>query len=120
MRGRQLNSARERGQAGSKAKKGPHKSTNGSVLLIFHPCHFADISRIHCCCQICFFLFHGATFCNCRVLVAHQGVHVLYTGDYSMEADRHLMAAEMPSTSPDVLIVESTYGVQVLFALARV
>lgn len=42
-----------------------------------------------------------------------QGVHVLYTGDYSMEADRHLMAAEMPSTSPDVLIVESTYGTQV-------
>lgn len=42
-----------------------------------------------------------------------QGVHVLYTGDYSMEDDRHLMAAEMPSTSPDVLIVESTYGVQV-------
>lgn len=41
-----------------------------------------------------------------------QGVHVLYTGDYSMEDDRHLMAAEMPSTSPDVLIVEATYGVQ--------
>ncbi len=37
---------------------------------------------------------------------------MLYTGDYSMEDDRHLMAAEMPSTSPDVLIVESTYGVQ--------
>lgn len=44
---------------------------------------------------------------------------MLYTGDYSMEADRHLMAAEMPSTSPDVLIVESTYGVQVLVAFAR-
>lgn len=39
---------------------------------------------------------------------------MLYTGDYSMEADRHLMAAEMPSTSPDVLIVEATYGVQVI------
>lgn len=37
----------------------------------------------------------------------------MYTGDYSMEDDRHLMAAEMPSTSPDVLIVEATYGVQV-------
>ena len=37
---------------------------------------------------------------------------MLYTGDYSMEDDRHLMAAEMPSTSPDVLIVEATYGVQ--------
>ncbi len=59
---------------------------------------------------------------------------VLYTGDYSMEDDRHLMAAELPfilqqqqqqqpttmtsnnnlaQTSTDVLICESTYGVQV-------
>jgi cleavage and polyadenylation specificity factor subunit 3 len=43
------------------------------------------------------------------------GRSVLYTGDYSMEEDRHLMAAELPRyhVSPDVLIVESTYGVQV-------
>eukprot|EP00903_Cladosiphon_okamuranus_P022320 g20526.t1 len=46
-------------------------------------------------------------------MIEIAGVFVLYTGDYSMEADRHLMAAEMPSTSPDVLIVEATYGVQV-------
>jgi len=43
------------------------------------------------------------------------GRSVLYTGDYSMEEDRHLMAAELPKyhASPDVLIVEATYGVQV-------
>jgi len=43
------------------------------------------------------------------------GRSVLYTGDYSMEEDRHLMAAELPQyqASPDVLICESTYGVQV-------
>ena len=41
------------------------------------------------------------------------GRSLLYTGDYSMEDDRHLMAAEVPETSPDLLIVESTYGVQV-------
>lgn len=42
------------------------------------------------------------------------GRTILYTGDYSMEEDRHLMAAEIPHTlDPDVLIVESTYGVQV-------
>jgi len=41
------------------------------------------------------------------------GRSVLYTGDYSMEEDRHLMAAELPNVKPDVLIVESTYGVQV-------
>lgn len=41
------------------------------------------------------------------------GRSILYTGDYSMEDDRHLMAAEIPSQKPDLLIVESTYGVQV-------
>jgi cleavage and polyadenylation specificity factor subunit 3 len=41
------------------------------------------------------------------------GRTILYTGDYSMEDDRHLMAAELPGKKPDVLIVESTYGVQV-------
>ena len=40
-------------------------------------------------------------------------VKVLYTGDYSRYPDRHLMGAELPPVSPDVLIVESTYGIQV-------
>lgn len=41
------------------------------------------------------------------------GVKVLYTGDYSREEDRHLMAAERPpGLVPDVMICESTYGVQ--------
>ena len=39
------------------------------------------------------------------------GVNVLYTGDYSLEDDRHLMAASIPKTKKtDVLIVESTFG----------
>ncbi|KAI5073207.1 hypothetical protein GOP47_0011220 [Adiantum capillus-veneris] len=46
-------------------------------------------------------------------MVDIAGVRVLYTGDYSREEDRHLRAAEMPQFSPDVCIVESTYGVQV-------
>ena len=40
------------------------------------------------------------------------GVRVLYTGDYSREEDRHLRAAEIPQFSPDICIIESTYGVQ--------
>lgn len=40
------------------------------------------------------------------------GARVLYTGDYSREEDRHLPAAETPPFSPDVCIVESTYGVR--------
>ena len=39
------------------------------------------------------------------------GLRVLYTGDYSRKADRHLPGAETPPTPPHVLIVESTYGV---------
>jgi len=46
-------------------------------------------------------------------LISIGGRTILYTGDYSMEDDRHLTAAEIPSVKPDVLIVESTYGVQV-------
>jgi cleavage and polyadenylation specificity factor subunit 3 len=49
----------------------------------------------------------------CMYWLEIGGRSVLYTGDYSMEDDRHLMAAELPSKKPDVLIVESTYGVQV-------
>jgi len=51
----------------------------------------------------------------CMYHIDIGGRTVLYTGDYSMEDDRHLMAAELPTgnTSPDVLIVESTYGVQI-------
>ncbi|KAJ3041824.1 Cleavage and polyadenylation specificity factor subunit 3 [Rhizophlyctis rosea] len=46
-------------------------------------------------------------------LVEIAGVRVLYTGDYSREEDRHLMAAEKPqNVVPEVLICESTYGVQ--------
>lgn len=39
------------------------------------------------------------------------GLRVLYTGDYSRKADRHLPAAVTPPQPPHVLIVESTYGV---------
>lgn len=45
-------------------------------------------------------------------MIEIAGVRVLYTGDYSREEDRHLKAAEVPPFRPDVLIVESTYGVQ--------
>lgn len=45
-------------------------------------------------------------------LIDIAGLKVLYTGDYSREEDRHLVRAQVPSIRPDVLIVESTYGVQ--------
>mmetsp|Transcript_13034 Transcript_13034/g.45844 ORF Transcript_13034/g.45844 Transcript_13034/m.45844 type:complete len:741 (-) Transcript_13034:420-2642(-) len=48
----------------------------------------------------------------CMFIVQIAGVRLLYTGDYSRQEDRHLMAAEMPSVQVHVLVVESTYGVQ--------
>lgn len=44
------------------------------------------------------------------------GLKILYTGDYSREEDRHLVKAELPPIKPDVLIVESTFGVHSLEA----
>lgn len=49
-------------------------------------------------------------------LIEIAGVRVLYTGDYSTEDDRHLIPAKVPdwNRKPDVMICESTYGVQSL------
>lgn len=51
-------------------------------------------------------------------MIEIAGVRILYTGDYSRTEDRHLMPAELPTVKPDVLIVESTYGVQTLEPIA--
>ena len=60
------------------------------------------------------FLNAGHVLGAAMILVEVAGVRVLYTGDYSCEEDRHLMAAKPPtSRKPHVLIVEATYGVMV-------
>lgn len=44
-------------------------------------------------------------------MIEIDGIRVLYTGDYSLEEDRHLAQAKHPGGAPpDVLIVESTFG----------
>ena len=43
-------------------------------------------------------------------MIEIAGVKVLYTGDFSRVEDRHLMAAEIPSVTPDILITVSAYG----------
>ncbi|KAM0752401.1 Endoribonuclease YSH1 [Meredithblackwellia eburnea MCA 4105] len=50
----------------------------------------------------------------CMFLIDIAGTRVLYTGDYSTEEDRHLVPARVPvwEKKPDVMICESTYGVQ--------
>ncbi|XP_026469038.1 cleavage and polyadenylation specificity factor 73 [Ctenocephalides felis] len=46
-------------------------------------------------------------------MIEIAGVKILYTGDFSRQEDRHLMAAEIPAVQPDVLITESTYGTHI-------
>lgn len=38
---------------------------------------------------------------------------MLYTGDFSRQEDRHLRIAEIPHIRPDILMIESTYGVSI-------
>ena len=47
----------------------------------------------------------------CMFMIDIDSTKVLYTGDYSLEEDRHLIQAEIPPGGPpDVLICESTFG----------
>ncbi|KAI8888611.1 Metallo-hydrolase/oxidoreductase [Backusella circina FSU 941] len=45
-------------------------------------------------------------------LIKIEDATILYTGDYSREENHHLMAAEVPEETVDILITESTYGVR--------
>ncbi|KAF9222508.1 Metallo-hydrolase/oxidoreductase [Gyrodon lividus] len=65
------------------------------------------------CPGVSFTPYHaGHVLGACMYLIDITGLKILYTGDYSREEDRHLVKAEIPPIRPDVLIVESTYGVQ--------
>ncbi|KAI6046150.1 beta-lactamase-like protein [Pisolithus marmoratus] len=67
------------------------------------------------CPGVSFTPYHaGHVLGACMYLIDIAGLKILYTGDYSREEDRHLVKAEVPPIRPDVLIVESTYGVQTL------
>eukprot|EP00475_Leptophrys_vorax_P011518 TRINITY_DN18076_c0_g1_i2.p1 TRINITY_DN18076_c0_g1~~TRINITY_DN18076_c0_g1_i2.p1 ORF type:complete len:757 (-),score=215.00 TRINITY_DN18076_c0_g1_i2:48-2318(-) len=52
-------------------------------------------------------------------MIEIAGIKILYTGDYSRSEDRHLNCAELPEVKPDILIIESTYGVQTLSPVAQ-
>uniref|UniRef100_A0A673FRY0 Metallo-beta-lactamase domain-containing protein n=1 Tax=Sinocyclocheilus rhinocerous TaxID=307959 RepID=A0A673FRY0_9TELE len=54
----------------------------------------------------------GAAMFMIEIAGVKVGV-LLYTGDFSRQEDRHLMAAEIPSVKPDILITESTYGTHI-------
>ncbi|TFK44227.1 mRNA 3'-end-processing protein YSH1 [Crucibulum laeve] len=69
------------------------------------------------CPGVSFTPYHaGHVLGACMFLIDIAGLKILYTGDYSREEDRHLVKAELPPIRPDVLIVESTFGVHNLEA----
>lgn len=49
------------------------------------------------------------------VMMEIAGVKILYTGDFSRVEDRHLMAAEIPTMSPDLLITVSVMSCDVIY-----
>ncbi|KAK6490086.1 cleavage and polyadenylation specificity factor subunit 3-like [Huso huso] len=63
---------------------------------------------------ITFWCYHaGHVLGAAMFMIEIAGVKLLYTGDFSRQEDRHLMAAEIPSVKPDILIIESTYGTHI-------
>ena len=55
-----------------------------------------------------FWCYHaGHVLGAAMFMIEIAGVKILYTGDFSRQEDRHLMAAEIPTVKPDVLIVVS-------------
>eukprot|EP00271_Cylindrocystis_brebissonii_P008932 TRINITY_DN2346_c1_g2_i1.p1 TRINITY_DN2346_c1_g2~~TRINITY_DN2346_c1_g2_i1.p1 ORF type:complete len:714 (+),score=162.17 TRINITY_DN2346_c1_g2_i1:418-2559(+) len=86
-------------------EKDIEKSMDRIEVIDFH--QIQEVNGIKFWCYTAGHVLGAAMF-----VVDIAGVRVLYTGDYSREEDRHLRAAEMPPFSPEVCIIESTYGVQ--------
>lgn len=86
-------------------EKDIEKSIDQIEVIDFH--QIQEVNGIKFWCYIAGHVLGAAMF-----MVDIAGVNILYTGDYSREEDRHLKAAEMPPFSPEICIIESTYGVQ--------
>ncbi|EPY75587.1 Cleavage and Polyadenylation Specifity Factor protein-like protein [Camelus ferus] len=55
-----------------------------------------------------FWCYHaGHVLGAAMFMIEIAGVKLLYTGDFSRQEDRHLMAAEIPNIKPDILIIVS-------------
>lgn len=51
--------------------------------------------------------FNVCVLCNYNDCSNVSFSKILYTGDFSRQEDRHLMAAEIPNIKPDILIIVS-------------
>lgn len=71
-------------------------------ILLFFDIQETEVNGIRFWCYQAGHVLGAAMF-----MIEIAGVKVLYTGDFSRQEDRHLMAAEIPTVKPDVLIVVS-------------
>lgn len=72
---------------------------HGNVMLTFL------YSTVIIICECIIYWLIGHVLGAAMFMIEIAGVKVLYTGDFSREEDRHLMAAEIPAVKPDVLIM---------------
>ncbi|KAG2734816.1 hypothetical protein G9P44_002822 [Scheffersomyces stipitis] len=101
--------------AGSRAEGSDETSTNlytdDDIISSFDRIETIDYHSTMEIDGIRFTAYHaGHVLGACMYFVEIGGLKVLFTGDYSREENRHLHAAEVPPTRPDILITESTFG----------
>ncbi|XP_064384544.1 cleavage and polyadenylation specificity factor subunit 3-like [Halichondria panicea] len=87
-------------------EKDLEKSMDKIETIDFH--QEVDVNGVRFWCYVAGHVLGAAMF-----MIEIAGVKILYTGDFSCEEDRHLMAAEVPAIRPDILISESTFGIHV-------
>ena len=87
--------------------------TKDDMVNCLEKCNLLDYHSVKECDGIRFWCYNaGHVLGAAMFMIEIAGVRVLYTGDYSCEKNRYLMSAEIPSFKPEVLIVESTFGIQ--------
>ena len=77
--------------------------------LLTHHTQEVDVNGVRFWCYIAGHVLGAAMF-----MIEIAGVKILYTGDFSCEEDRHLMAAEVPAIRPDILISVSMHAPSVM------
>ena len=85
--------------------------TNDDIMKSFDRIETIDFHSTMEVAGIRFTAYHaGHVLGACMYFIEIGGLKVLFTGDYSREENRHLHAAEVPPTRPDILITELTFG----------
>lgn len=108
------------GASGSLNEEGGNLYTDDDIFKSFDRIETIDYHSTMEIDGIKFTAYHaGHVLGACMYFIEIGGLKVLFTGDYSREENRHLQAAEVPPTRPDILITESTFGTGTLESKAE-